>query len=91
QVVEASLGITHCKILDDGSLFVAVYLPSIMLATVGGGTKIYTQSEALQIVGAKNSLELAQVFAASVLAGEISLLGSLSQSNLAQSHQKLGR
>jgi hydroxymethylglutaryl-CoA reductase (NADPH) len=91
QVVEASLGITHCKILDDDSLYVAVYLPSILLATVGGGTKLHTQSEALQIVGAKNSSQLAQVLAGSILAGEISLLASLSQNNLAQSHQKLGR
>lgn len=91
QVVEASLGITHCKILDDGSLYVAVYLPSVLLAIVGGGTKLHTQSEALQMVGAKNSLELVQVLAGSILAGEISLLSSLSQNNLAQSHQKLGR
>jgi hydroxymethylglutaryl-CoA reductase (NADPH) len=91
QVVEASLGITHCKVLDDGSLYVGVYLPSILLATVGGGTKLQTQSEALQIVGAKNSSQLAQVLAGSILAGEISLLASLSQNNLADSHKKLGR
>ena len=91
QVVEASLGITQCKLLEDGSIYVAVYLPSILVATVGGGTKLHTQQEALKIIGVGDSSQLSQILAGAVLAGEISLLASLSQSNLADSHQKLGR
>jgi hydroxymethylglutaryl-CoA reductase (NADPH) len=66
-------------------------MPSVMIGTVGGGTKLKTKQEALSIVGAKNSIELAEVLSGAVLAGEISLLASLSQGSLATAHEKLGR
>ncbi len=91
QVVEGSLGITTAKVLDNGSLYFSVYLPSIMLATVGGGTKLPSQKAAQSITKAKNSEELAEVLGAVILAGELSLLASISQGTLASSHQKLGR
>ena len=75
----------------DDSLYVSVYLPDLMVGTVGGGTGLATQKEALKIIGVDRSHEFAQVVGAAVLAGEISLLASLSEGTLASSHQRLAR
>lgn len=91
HVVEGSIGITFAKELEDGSLYVSVMLPDVMIGTVGGGTKLSPQKQAVAITGAKNTNELAGVLACAVLAGEISLIASLTEKTLACSHQKLGR
>lgn len=91
HVVEGSMGVTTTKILSDGNLYFSIYMPAVMLATVGGGTKLKTQQEALSIIGVKKSIELAEVLAGAVLAGEISLLASLAEGTLAKAHERLGR
>ena len=91
HVVEGSMGITTSKVTKSGDLYVSVYMPSVMIGTVGGGTKLKTKQEALSIIGARNSIELAEVLSGAVLAGEISLLASLSQGSLSTAHEKLGR
>ena len=91
HTVEGSMGITLVKLLDSGDLYFSVYMPSVMIGTVGGGTKLKIKQEALSSVGAKSSEELAGVFVATVLAGEISLLASLAQGTLAEAHEMLGR
>ncbi len=91
HVVEGSLGMTIVKALENGDLYFSIYMPSIMIGTVGGGTKLKTKQEALSIIGVKTSTELAAVLAGTVLAGEISLLSSLEEGTLAKVHQKLGR
>ncbi|MFA6532737.1 MAG: hydroxymethylglutaryl-CoA reductase [Patescibacteria group bacterium] len=91
HVVEGSMGMTTSKVLKNGDLYISVYLPAVMIGTVGGGTKLKTKQEALSIIGAKSSMELAEVLGGAVLAGEISLLASLSEGSLAETHQKLGR
>ena len=91
HTVEGSMGVTTSKILNNGDLFVSVYLPAVMLGIVGGGTKMKIKQEALSIVGVKNSVELAQVLGGAILAGEISLLASLAEGTLACAHTKLGR
>ncbi len=91
HVVEGSLGMTIVKALKNGDLYFSVYLPAIMLGTVGGGTKLETKREALSIIKAQNSQDLAGVLTAAVLAGEVSLLASLAEGSLAESHKKLGR
>lgn len=90
HVIEGSLGITTMKLLNK-DLYVSVYLPDVMVATVGGGTKLKIKQEALSIIGVKNSTKLAEVLGGAVLAGEISLMASLAQGTLAVSHKKLGR
>ncbi|MEK7185751.1 MAG: hydroxymethylglutaryl-CoA reductase [Patescibacteria group bacterium] len=94
HVVEGSMGMTTAKILKNGDLYVSVYLPSLMIGTVGGGTELETQKEALGIMGVAGSGKVekfAKIIAAAVLAGEISLLASLSEGSLAKAHQRLGR
>jgi len=91
HTVEGSMGITTAKVLPNGDLYFSVYLPAIMLGTVGGGTGLATQKEALNIIGVKKSEELAEVLGGAVLAGELSLLASLAEGTLASTHQRLGR
>lgn len=91
HTVEGSIGMTIVDILEDGSLYISVNLPSVMLGTVGGGTKLITQSEARSILKTDSPLVLAEVLSAAVLSGELSLLSSLSVGTLASSHKKLGR
>jgi len=91
HTVEGSLGISVAKVLTSGDLYFSIYLPALMIGTVGGGTKLKTQTEARNITKTKNSEELARVLGGAVLAGELSLLASLAEGSLAKAHKKLGR
>ncbi|HSA83758.1 MAG TPA: hydroxymethylglutaryl-CoA reductase [Patescibacteria group bacterium] len=91
HVVEGSLGITTIKVLKNGDLYVSIYLPALLVGTVGGGTHLATQQESLALLGVSTSEALAEVVAGTVLAGELSLLASLAEGTLAKAHKKLGR
>ncbi len=91
HVVEASMGITSVLIQEDGSVYFSIYMPAVMVGTVGGGTNLKTQNEALKILGIKKSAELAEILGGAVLAGELSLLSSIAEGSLAGSHARLGR
>jgi hydroxymethylglutaryl-CoA reductase (NADPH) len=88
HVVEGSLGITTTEVVNE-DLYVSTYLPDLMVGTVGGGTGLPTQKEALSILGVRKSGELAEVVGGATLAGEISLLASLSEGSLARAHEAL--
>jgi len=88
HVVEGSLGITTTEMVNRKDLYVSVYLPDLMIGTVGGGTGLATQKEALNILGVTKSQKFAEIVAGVVLAGEISLLSSLEEGSLARAHQK---
>ena len=45
HVVEGSLGITTAEVLGNEDLYFSVYLPSLVVGTVGGGTHLPTQKE----------------------------------------------
>ena len=94
HVVEGSLGITTMKVMPDKSLYTSVYLPSLMLGIIGGGTELNTQKESINLLRLdkkRSVLELAEVVSGAVLAGEISLLSSLAENSLANAHKRLGR
>jgi hydroxymethylglutaryl-CoA reductase (NADPH) len=82
-----------------GGVYVAVTLPSLQLGTVGGGTGIDTQAECLGMLGVagggdppgSHARAFAEIVAAGVLAGELSLLGALGAGHLARAHKQLGR
>lgn len=98
QVVESSMGITSTERREDG-LYISVYLPSLEVGTVGGGTGLPTQREALELLGAAgsgnppgaNAAKLAEIIAAAVLAGELNLLIALARNELASAHRRFGR
>ncbi len=91
HVVEGSLGVTDAEIEKNGDLYFSIYLPSLQVGTIGGGTHLPTQKEALEIMKVSSVLEYSRVVGAAVLAGELSLIASLTEGSLAKAHQKLGR
>jgi len=101
HVVEGSLGVTTAEVLPGGALYMCVYVPDLMIGTVGGGTGLGTQREALSMLGVAgsspqgdggtNARHFAEIVGAAVLAGEISLLASLEEGTLAKAHQSLAR
>lgn len=90
HVVEGSQAITTTKIVQEG-LYISVSIPSVLVGTVGGGTKLQTKKEAISIMQINSAHELAEIVGATVLAGELSLLASQSVGSLACVHKKLGR
>lgn len=91
HIGESSLGITTAEVLENGDLYFSIYLPSLVVGTVGGGTHLPTQQEALKTMKVSSVLEYAQVLGGAVLAGELSLIASLAEGSLAKAHKKLGR
>jgi len=98
HVVEGSTAITTVDRVD-GGVYVSVTLPSLPVGTVGGGTGIDTQHECLSILGVAgggdppgtHAKAFAEIIAAGVLAGELSLLGALAAQHLARAHREHGR
>ncbi|RDZ34794.1 MULTISPECIES: hydroxymethylglutaryl-CoA reductase (NADPH) [unclassified Haloferax] len=98
QVVEGSNAITTAEV-QDGDLYVSVSIASLEVGTVGGGTKLPTQSEGLDILGVSgggdpagsNADALAECIAVGSLAGELSLLSALASRHLSSAHAELGR
>ena len=93
QVVEASETMTVCEDVD-GNLYISVRMPAVEIGTVGGGTKLPAQSEALSMIdckGAGKALKFAELVAVTVLAGELSTLGAQAAGHLGKAHADLGR
>ncbi|MFB6124802.1 MAG: hydroxymethylglutaryl-CoA reductase (NADPH) [Halanaeroarchaeum sp.] len=98
QVVEGANAITTVEAREQ-ELYASVSFASLELGTVGGGTKLPTQTEALEMLGlagggdppGSNADALAEIVAAGALAGELSLLAALASRHLASAHEDLGR
>jgi hydroxymethylglutaryl-CoA reductase (NADPH) len=72
----------------------SITIPSLIVATYGGGTSLPTQRESLEVLGCAGKgkvSKLAEIIAATVLAGEISLAAAISSSDWVSSHEKYGR
>ena len=93
QVVEGSMVTTTAEATEDG-LYISVRLPCVEVGTVGGGTRLPCQSEALSMlgcVGAGKAGKLAEIAGAVVLAGELSTLCAQAAGQLGSAHKALGR
>ena len=93
HVVEGSLGITTAE-CDNGDLYFSITLPDLPVATVGGGTRMETATESLNLMNVKGSdkvEDFASIVASVVLAGELSLVSALAAGHLAKAHKELGR
>ncbi|XP_074321697.1 3-hydroxy-3-methylglutaryl-coenzyme A reductase 1-like [Silene latifolia] len=101
QNIESSHCITMMEALNDGKdLHISVSMPSIEVGTVGGGTSLASQAACLNVLGVKggskqspgeNARRLATIVAASVLAGELSLMSAIATGDLVNSHMKYNR
>lgn len=93
-VSEAAVGVTRMEVTDEGSLYAAVMLPNLIVGTVGGGTNLPTQKECLELIdchGKDKANKFAEICAAVVLSGEISIAAAMAAGHFTSAHQKLGR
>ena len=94
NIVNSAVGITNFELQDDGQAYVSVTLPSLTVGTVGGGTGLGTGHECLQMLGAAGNggaLKFAEIAAATLLAGEISMAAAIASQEFTQAHDKYGR
>lgn len=94
NVAESSAGIMYTEITPTGDLYISMTIPSLIVATYGGGTGLATQRECLEVLGCSGRGKvhrLAEIIGGVVLAGEISLASAISSSDWVSSHEKYGR
>lgn len=101
QNVTSSNCSTNMEVCGDSreDLYVTCTMPSLEVGTVGGGTVLTGQAACLEILGVKgagvvpaeNSARLAGLVCATVLAGELSLMAALVNSDLVKSHMRHNR
>jgi hydroxymethylglutaryl-CoA reductase (NADPH) len=95
HIPESSMGITEAEVDQESNLYFSIYLPSLIIGTIGGGTGLPTQKEALQMLNIgsnkNDAVKLAGITGGAVLAGELSLTATLASGDLAKAHQKLGK
>ncbi|MCI0693711.1 hydroxymethylglutaryl-CoA reductase [candidate division KSB1 bacterium] len=94
NVAESSAGIIYTELTPERDLYLSITIPSLIVATYGGGTGLATQRECLELLrcyGKGKVNKLAEIIAGAVLAGEISLAAAISSSDWVSSHEQYGR
>jgi hydroxymethylglutaryl-CoA reductase (NADPH) len=94
NIAESHAAITYSRLLDGGDYYWSITLPSLIVGTHGGGTGLPTQRECLELLGCygrDKARKLAEICAATVLAGEISLTAAVLTDRWVTSHERLGR
>jgi hydroxymethylglutaryl-CoA reductase (NADPH) len=94
NVSESSAGILYTEVTPDGDLYISLTIPSLIVATYGGGTGLPTQKECLEMLGCFGKgkvYKFAEIVAAVALAGEISLGSAISSNDWVSSHETYGR
>jgi len=88
-LAEASVGITTMQVNKDGDLYVSISLPNLTVGTVGGGTFLPGAQDCLRMlgcVGNGTARKFAEICAATVLAGEVSIIAALASGDFARAH-----
>jgi len=94
NVANSALGITQYELTAGGGLYASVTLPSLTVASVGGGTALGTSPECLEMmdcVGPGKALKLAEIVASAILAGELSMGGAIGSGEFVDAHEAYGR
>jgi hydroxymethylglutaryl-CoA reductase (NADPH) len=94
NVSESSAGIIYAELTPKNDLYLSITIPSLIVATYGGGTGLATQRECLELLGCfgKGKVnKLAEIVAGTVLAGELSLAAAISSTDWVSSHERYGR
>jgi hydroxymethylglutaryl-CoA reductase (NADPH) len=93
-VGECAQGFLELEVDAAGDLHAAAHLPALLVGTVGGGTAQGTAAECLALlgVGGEGGADLfAELLAATVLAGDLSLMASFCTHEFVAAHERLGR
>ena len=94
NVSESSAALLYSELTPEKDLYMSITLPSLIVATCGGGTGLPTQRESLEAMGCYGVgkvYKFAEIVAGTVLAGEISLAAAISSLDWVSSHDQLGR
>jgi hydroxymethylglutaryl-CoA reductase (NADPH) len=94
NIAESSAAITYAELKDNGDYYISITIPSLIIATFGGGTGLPTQRECLTMlgcVGKDKVYKLAEIMAGVVLAGELSLGSAIVANEWVSSHEAYGR
>jgi len=94
NIVNSAVGITNFEVDERGSLYASVTIPSLCVATVGGGTSLGTSRECLEILGCAGSghaAKFAEIIAATLLAGELSMGAAIASGEFVAAHERYGR
>ena len=94
NVANSAVGITDLELTAAGDLYASVTLPSLTVATVGGGTALATARECLAMLGCAGSgkaRKLAEITAATLLAGELSFAAAIAAGEMVEAHESYGR
>jgi hydroxymethylglutaryl-CoA reductase (NADPH) len=94
NIAESSAALTYVELKDNGDYYISITIPSLIIATFGGGTGLPTQRECLTMlgcVGKDKVYKLAEIMAGVVLAGELSLSSAIVANEWVSSHEAYGR
>ncbi|MEH6582557.1 MAG: hydroxymethylglutaryl-CoA reductase [Halioglobus sp.] len=100
NVAESNQCTVYNKMTREGDYYYSITLPALIVATYGGGTGLATQRECLEIMdcyGQGKAYKLAEIAAATVLAGELSLIAAsrldtkTRKNSWVDAHEELGR
>lgn len=100
NVAESHTALVNAERTKEGDFYYSITIPSLIVATHGGGTGLATQRECLEILGCHGKgkvMKFAEIAAATALAGEISLMSAINIDKLSRaidwvsSHDKMGR
>jgi hydroxymethylglutaryl-CoA reductase (NADPH) len=94
NVAEGSAALVYSEVTPGNDLYISITLPSLIVATHGGGTGLPTQRECLGLLGCIGQgtvNKLAEIVAGVVLAGEISLAAAISSMEWVSAHERFGR
>ncbi len=94
NVAESSAAAVYAEITKSGDYYFSITIPSLIVATYGGGTGLPTQRECLEMMdcyGTDKAKKFAEIVAATVLCGELSLGTAVIADEWVSSHEQLGR
>jgi hydroxymethylglutaryl-CoA reductase (NADPH) len=98
NVAESSAALLYAELLDSGDYYYYYYssitIPALIVATYGGGTALSTQRDCLELLGCYGDgkvRKFAEIVAATVLCGEISLGSAVVADEWVEAHERLGR
>jgi hydroxymethylglutaryl-CoA reductase (NADPH) len=93
-VSEAAVGVTHLDLTERGDLYASLMLPNLIVGTVGGGTRLPTARECLEMMdcyGEGKARKFAEICCAVALGGELSIAAAMAGGRFAHVHGKYGR
>ena len=94
NVAEGAVSYDFSEVQPNGDYYRSLTLPSLIVATYGGGTGLATQRECLEMLdcyGDGKALKFAEIVAATALCGDLSLQSAIIADEWVSSHDRYGR